>query len=262
MLIFSRCEAFESTSESVNGAHEAGCVRVCVHPIQSLGVSILHRIILKRKHSGHACYHSHFPHHRGPELFISAALRDLDKTVVCIDISHAGKLLRHPVLWLQTCTSDQHLIRHTQACLKSNLEQISHDSWILWTSLRSIRTHMRSVWITTMLHRSISSPYSIGKMSLLWVLRWLLSFICAGLGNPSSLFAHDSLVQSEIGFKTVHIRGMMLHSNINTLACEKKERGDLIPNAEIPWEIFLHLPPHPTREDMTLKPWFIRWYKF
>lgn len=133
-----------------------GRVCACVY-VQS----ILYRIILKRKHGGYTCYHSHFPHHRGPELFISAPLRDLDKTVVCIDISHAGKLLRHPVLWLQTCTSDQHLIRHTQACLKSNLEQISHDSWILWTWLRSI--HMRSVWITTMLHRSISSACPSGE---------------------------------------------------------------------------------------------------
>lgn len=116
-------------------------VGVRVHPIQSLGVSILHSIILKRKHSGHACYHSHFPHHRGPELLISTLHWDLGKIVQCINIAHAGKLFHRPVLWLQTCTSDQHLIKHTQVCFKSNLEQISQDSQILWTWPRSIHTH-------------------------------------------------------------------------------------------------------------------------
>lgn len=83
-----------------------------VNQIQPLGVSILHTITLKRKHSRHACYHSHIPHHRGPELFISTLRRDLGKTLLCVNISHAGKLSRYPALWPQTGTPDQHLIKH------------------------------------------------------------------------------------------------------------------------------------------------------
>lgn len=52
----------------------------------------------------------------------------------CVDSASAGSaspasfFFFFPLpLWLQTCTSDQHLIKHTQVCLKSNLEQISQD---------------------------------------------------------------------------------------------------------------------------------------
>lgn len=52
----------------------------------------------------------------------------------CVDSASAGSaspasfFFFSPLpLWLQTCTSDQHLIKHTQVCLKSNLEQISQD---------------------------------------------------------------------------------------------------------------------------------------
>lgn len=145
---------------------------VYLNPFQSLGVCILHAITLKRKHSRHACYRSHFHHHRGPEPLIFALWQDLYKTFPSINIIGTSKLSRLPVLWPKACTPDQHLIKHTQVCLKSNLKKISQDRKTLWTWSRSTHTCTHLVWITSVLHRSISSEYSSGKTSPLWVLGW------------------------------------------------------------------------------------------
>lgn len=151
-----------------------------LNPFQSLGFSILCALRLKKKHSRHACYHSYFQYHRRTEPLISALWRDLYKTFPSINIIGAGKLSRHPVLWPQACTPDQHLIKRTQVCLTSNLEKISQDRKTLWTRSRSTHTYAHLVWITGMLHRSISSKYPSGETSPLWVLGWLLSFIWTG----------------------------------------------------------------------------------
>lgn len=85
-----------------------------------------------------ACYCSHFPHRQGTW---TAHLRS------------APRPGPFSFLWLQTCTSDQHLIKHTQVRLKSNLEQISQDGPILWIWPRSIHppnthTHTRALSVS------------------------------------------------------------------------------------------------------------------
>lgn len=256
MLIFSGYETLEMTSESVNGAHESG---VRAHTIQSLGVSILHSIILKRKHSGHACYHSHFPHHRGPELLISTLHWEPGKIVQCINIAHAGKLFHRPVLWLQTCTSDQHLIKHTQVCLKSNLEQISQDSRILWTRPRSIHTHALSM-----------NSSRVAQVRLLGVFQWgnvsFMSFTVITffhLRSPwKSLFSVCTCVMAsvkQIGFETDHIRDMMIHSNAMRSLVKKKEKKERKVREK---NDFLHLQVFFSSEDISSKPWFIEKDRF
>lgn len=135
---------------SVDGA----CVCLCavlltsVTGIQSLWVWIPHSITLTRE-ACRACLLSFtFPTSQGTW---TAHLWDPCRIILHVNIVHAGKLFCRPILWLQTCTLDQHLIKHTQVCLKSNLEQISQDNRIPWTWPRSIRTHVHTVWITAAL---------------------------------------------------------------------------------------------------------------
>lgn len=117
---------------------------VCFHMnLVSWGLNSAHHHIKQGKHGRRARYHSHSQHHRGPELLISTLNSGLSRIMRIVNIGNAGKLFHFPVLWLQTCTPDQHLIKHTQVCLKSNLEQISQDRRIPWTWVRSIHTHTR-----------------------------------------------------------------------------------------------------------------------
>lgn len=52
------------------------------------------------------------------------------------------KLVHHPLLWPQTCNRGKQLIKHTQVCLKSNLEKISQDRKTLDTI--KVNTHAHS----------------------------------------------------------------------------------------------------------------------
>lgn len=116
----------------------------------------------------------------------------------------------------QTCTPDQHLITRTQVCLKSNLKKISQDTKTLWRQSRSTQTHTCThlVWITGVLQRCIVSEYPRGETPPLWVLGWLLSFICTGYRK--SLICVCTYVRvsvQEIGSEASHMRNIMIHLN-------------------------------------------------
>lgn len=154
------------------------------------------------KHNTESWYDSHFLHQGDltcPPLVLNWHLIIIPRR---IKTGNASKLLFHSVIQLHSCTLDQRLIRHTQvACLESNLAD--YFPWRLdpldVCEVNTVHTFAHSKRNGFYFHQYVSFGHSTGKMSCLWALWWLLSFICSALGHtekpttpqiPSSLFAH------------------------------------------------------------------------